>query len=71
MFDAITIADSGYTFAGNSIALDGGIAATYASGSVVFPLAVTMNGSQAVSVADGTLELTARSATAAPALDTR
>ena len=58
VFDAITIADSGYTFAGNSIALGGGIAATYASGSVVFPLAVTMNGGQTVSVADGTLELT-------------
>jgi len=47
---AIAIADGGYTFSGNAIQLDGGISTTYASGTLTFPLGITLNQAQTFSI---------------------
>jgi autotransporter-associated beta strand protein len=56
-FDSIAIGDPGYTFTGSGVALDEGIATSYASGTQIFPLDVTLKASQTFSVAGGVLDV--------------
>ncbi len=56
-FQSITLDSSTMSFTGNAIVLDNGLTTNYASGSLVFPLGLTLNTNETIQVAGGVIDL--------------